>query len=70
MTNQERLQRRLDLYLAAEEKILLNQSYTIGQRTYTRANLKEVQDMIASLSELLEDVPAASRIKHAVIIDN
>ncbi|MDY5480879.1 MAG: DUF6148 family protein [Veillonella caviae] len=41
--------RRLKLYVAAEEAILSGQSYTIGNRTLTRANLAEVTDMIEKL---------------------
>ena len=32
------------MYLDAEEKALNGQSYTIGGRTLTRANLKEIRD--------------------------
>lgn len=35
-------QEMYDLYLAAEKKILSGQSYTVGPRTLTRADLKEV----------------------------
>lgn len=49
MTLQELKNRRLRNYLAAEEKILLNQSYTIGSRTFTRADLEEVRKAIQSL---------------------
>lgn len=49
MTLQELKNRRLRSYLAAEEKILLNQSYTIGSRTFTRADLEEVRKAIQSL---------------------
>ena len=41
--------RRLKLYLEAEEKILQGQSYTISNRTLTRANLKEVRKVIDDL---------------------
>ena len=34
------------MYLDAEEKALNGQSYTIGGRTLTRANLKEIRDGI------------------------
>lgn len=47
------LQERLDQYLIAEKKILKNQSYTIGTRTYTRANLKWIQDGIQDLQKAL-----------------
>lgn len=40
---------RLMLYYNAEEKILQGQSYSIGTRSLTRANLKEVQTMIKEL---------------------
>jgi hypothetical protein len=32
----------LNLYIEAEKAILINQSYTFKNRTYTRANLNEV----------------------------
>lgn len=37
---------RLAAYLAAEEAVLANQSYTIGDRTFTRADLAKIQDGI------------------------
>ena len=40
------LNRRLQLYIEAEERILQGQSYTIGNRTLTRANLAEVRAAI------------------------
>lgn len=36
-------QSMLQKYLAAEEAVLKNQSYTIGTRTYTRANLSAIR---------------------------
>lgn len=46
----ETLNRRLRLYLKAEEAILIGgQSYTIGNRTLTRADLDDIQDEIARL---------------------
>lgn len=50
----ERVRRRLEKYQKAEEKILLGQSYSIGSRTLTKANLKDVQDMIKELEGQLE----------------
>ena len=62
--------RRLKQYLLAEEKILLGQSYTIGDRILTRANLKEVR---AAIEDLLVELAAADagrgRTKRAVFID-
>lgn len=40
---------RLQRYYKAEEKILKGQSYTIGSRTLTRANLASVQRIIREL---------------------
>jgi len=34
---------RLALYYAAEEKVLTGQSYSLGGRTLTRANLAEIR---------------------------
>ena len=50
MTRQELLNERLRQYIKAEETILNGgQSYTIGDRTLTRADLKRIQTMIESL---------------------
>lgn len=37
---------RLDQYYAAEEAVLNGQSYSIGSRSLTRANIKEIRDGI------------------------
>ncbi len=39
-------QQRLEMWLNAESEIATSQSYTIGTRSLTRANLKEVRDQI------------------------
>lgn len=50
------LNKRLKLYVEAEEKVLAGQSYTIGNRTLTRADLSEIRkaidDLIADGAEL------------------
>lgn len=59
--------RRLKLYVAAEEAILSGQSYTIGNRTLTRANLAEVTDMIEKLladGATLDDFDTESKGNH------
>ena len=48
MTMQELKNRRLKLYLECEEKILVNQSYKIGDREYTRADLEDVRKVISA----------------------
>ena len=59
-TRLERNTARLDLYYKAEEAILGGaQSYTIGSRNLTRANLADIQEMIATLeSKVAEDEAA------------
>lgn len=58
---------RLKLYLEAEKAVLSGQSYTIGNRTLTRANLatirKVIDDLLADGATLDEDerVSAGSR---------
>ena len=52
--------RRLELYYEAERAILDGaQSYTIGTRSLSRANLAEITDLIAALeTQVAEDAPA------------
>ena len=40
---------RLNLYYEAEEKGLNSQSYTLGSKTLTRADLTSIQNMIKKL---------------------
>ncbi len=64
-----RLQKRLQLYEEAEERILAGQSYTIGSRSLTRANLADVQKMISSLASQIASIDAnAGKRKVARII--
>lgn len=55
----QRTQKRLDLYYAAEEAILSGQSYTIGSRSLTRANLMWVRLQITELEKLVDELKAA-----------
>ena len=49
-TKLENAKRRLDLYYKAEETILAGaQSYTIGSRTLTRADLDAIRKVITAL---------------------
>ena len=41
--------KRLELYYEAEEKVLNSQSYTLGSKTLTRADLTSIQNMIKKL---------------------
>lgn len=64
---------RLKRYYEAEEKILNSQSYTLGSRQLTRADLTKVQSMIARLeSEIaaLEKRGTTKRpVRRAIPID-
>ncbi len=50
----ESVKRRLDDYYEAERKILKGQSYKIGSRELTRANLATVQKKIQELEAELD----------------
>lgn len=70
LTPKEILKRRLHQYLVAEEKILRGQSYVIGERSLTRADLKYVQQEIDNLLvELAAADDSRGRTKRAIFID-
>ena len=50
MSNKQMNNERLRNYYAAERAVLSGQSYTVGNRTLTRANLAEIR---ASIDDLL-----------------
>lgn len=65
---------RLKKYIEAEEAILAGQSYTIGNRTLTRANLSTVEKVIQDLIDggaVLEDDDSArnASTKRVVLLD-
>lgn len=70
MTVQEFQRERLRRLLEAEEKILLNQSYKIGNHEYVRADLDKVRKAIDDLTDsgvTLEDEPFVNgRVKKFV----
>ena len=56
----ERVKKRLDLYYGAEEAILSGaQSYTIGSRTLTRADLDAIRKVITALETDLSELESA-----------
>ena len=63
MTKERRMYyaRRLKLYLDAEEKILSGQSYRIGTRSLTRADLAAVQKKIAELENIINNNGVGNR---------
>ena len=52
---------RLGLYYEAERKVLRGQSYTLGNRQLTRANLAEIRRAIKELESELEQMAGRSR---------
>ena len=52
---------RLELYYEAERKVLRGQSYTLGNRQLTRANLAEIRKAIKELESELEQTKGRSR---------
>lgn len=57
---------RLELYYAAERRILEGQSYKLGSRELTMANLKEVQDKIKELENDIEKLESFGTTKRKV----
>lgn len=53
-------QQQLDRYMAAETAVLTGQSYTIGDRQLTRANLKAIQDGIVLWNDRVQDLTRAT----------
>ena len=71
LNNKTRLQvakMRLELYLKAERAILSGQSYEVEGLKLTRANLADVQDMIADLEALIGRLEAGSYKRRRVIV--
>ena len=75
MTLKEIQRERLRQYLKAEQAILLNQEYQIGDRTFRRADLLQVRKVISDLIDsgvTLEDDDNSlnrGRQKRVVFID-
>lgn len=55
------IRERLELYYEAERKVLRGQSYTLGNRQLTRANLAEIHKVIKELERELEQMAGRSR---------
>ena len=71
MAENERLEikkSRLKLYLKAEIAILSGQSYEIEGLKLTRANLKEVQDMITRLENDVAKLSGKNRSRTKFIV--
>lgn len=62
----QKLQNRLELYYECEEQILAGQSFTIGSRSLTRANLSEVTSMIKKIEDEIAAIDANGTTKRKV----
>ena len=62
----QKLQNRLELYYECEEQILAGQSFTIGSRSLTRANLSEVTSMIKKLEDEIAAIDTNGTTKRKV----
>ncbi len=52
---------RLNLYYEAERRVLMGQSYTIGDRQLTRANLAEIRRAIDDLKDEIQQLSGRGR---------
>ena len=69
-TQKEMIEQRLNMYYEAEIAILTSQSYSIGTRTLTKANLAEVRQAIKELEAKLARLNGAGRrVRRVIPID-
>ena len=61
MFSKELCQRKLNTWLAAEESIATGQSYQIGRRVLTRADLKQVRDEMEYWATRLAEAEAEEK---------
>lgn len=65
-TQKERLERyksRLNMYLEAEEAVLLNQEYTIGTKSLKRADLGTIRVAIKDLEKQIDLLESGGKNK-------
>lgn len=65
-TQQARLKRykeRLEMYIQAEEAVLLNQEYTIGTKSLKRADLGTIRAAIKDLEKQIELLESGGKNK-------
>lgn len=56
-------QAQFDLYLTAEQKVLEGQSYSIGSRQLTRANLQEIREGITYWNSKVNELTSGAGIR-------
>jgi hypothetical protein len=59
--NTAQIQEMIDLYVEAEKAILTGQSYSIGNRSLTRANLTEIRNARSEWEQRLVNLTIKNR---------
>lgn len=61
----ERYMKQREMYLKAEEAVLTSQSYTIGTRTLSRADLAEIRKGIVYLDKKIDEIESSGGKRRA-----
>ncbi|MCI5882919.1 MAG: DUF6148 family protein [Clostridiales bacterium] len=61
----ERYMKQREMYLKAEEAVLTSQSYTIGTRTLSRADLAEIRKGIEYLDKKIDEIESSGGKRRA-----
>ena len=59
----ETAKKHLDMWLEAESEVAINQSYTIGGKSFTRANLAEIRKQIEYWSNKVAELENLAKKK-------
>lgn len=59
----ETAKKHLEMWLEAESEVAINQSYTIGGKTFTRANLGEIRKQIEYWSNKVQALENTAKRK-------
>lgn len=59
----ETAKKHLEMWLEAESEVAINQSYTIGGKTFTRANLGEIRKQIEYWSNKVQSLENIAKRK-------
>lgn len=59
----EMAKKHLDMWLEAESKVAINQAYTIGGKSFTRANLGEIRRQIEYWSNKVSELQNIAKRK-------
>lgn len=59
----ETAKRHLDMWLEAETQVAINQAYTIGGKSFTRANLSEIRKQVEYWSNKVAELQNIAKKK-------